>query len=243
MKKIIALEKLNPLFAGENTFFSRADIEVLFVPTNDEALALHIEQRADLIVTTFGLPGLSCESLFTMIRQSQGLRSVSTIIIAENTPGLHERSVRCGPDAVLTQPVDAGLFLSKVQDLLVTAPRRSYRAMLNVAVEGTKKDRSFLCNLENISVAGALIKTEETLAPGDGLFCSFYLPDGTHVRVHGEIVRAVQEGWSKTFQYGVKFADIRPDARTAIEAFVNREIQKHHAGASSGHAEYTRPAL
>jgi Tfp pilus assembly protein PilZ len=173
-----------------------------------------------------------------MIRQSKGLRAVSTLLLCEDTPGLRERSTRCGADVMMTLPVDPELFIDKVQNLLDAAPRRSYRVILNVIVEGQNKGRSFLCNLENISTTGLLIKTDETLAQGDGLFCSFYLPDGTKVKVRGEIVRAAQDSWSKTGKYGVKFSDMPPDVRAAVDAFIHKELQQHNLGASSGHPAY-----
>lgn len=223
----------------EKDFFSRSDIAVFSAATNDQALALHIEERANLIVTTFGLPGLSCESLFTMIRQSKGLRAVSTMILCEDTRGLRERGARCGANVVVTLPIDPTLFVGNIQKLLDAAPRRSYRVVLNVVVEGMNKDRSFLCNSENISEAGILIKTEETLAHGDRLSCSFYLPDGTKVNAQGEIVRAAQEAWSKTNQYGVKFTDMIPGIKTAIEAFINKERQQRDLGSSPGYEAHT----
>jgi hypothetical protein len=71
-----------------------------------------------------------------------------------------------------------------------------------------------------------LISTEEPLAQGDGVSCSFYLPGGSKVIAHGMIARVVKEGpGSKVKQYGVVFANLNAELKAAIEAFINREIQ------------------
>jgi hypothetical protein len=74
---------------------------------------------------------------------------------------------------------------------------------------------------ENISANGMLIKTEEPLSKDAGIFFSFFLPDGTHVSGYGEISRIVQLKTAPvTFLYGIKFTNIDPSVRSAIEAVV-----------------------
>jgi hypothetical protein len=66
-----------------------------------------------------------------------------------------------------------------------------------------------------------LIKTEEPLSRDDGVFFSFYLPNGAHVSGYGEITRVIQlEDEPGVFLYGVKFTSIEPDAKSALEAAI-----------------------
>ncbi len=213
--------------------FSRSDIAVLTAETNDDVLRLHIEHKADLILTSFGLPGLSCESLFSVIRQSRELRSVITVLICEDSPGHRERSARCGPDVVVTSLRDPSALSRKVQELLDVAPRRAYRVILNVVVEGTSGNRTFLCSSVDISATGLLIKAEENLGTTDRVVCSFYLPDGTKVGAHGAVVRTMPETGSKSNRYGVMFTDMNPASRKAIEAFINKTTRSDTGTAPS----------
>jgi hypothetical protein len=233
MKKIIIAENLSPLLVRDKNFLSRADIEVIAAATNDDVLKIHIWEKASLIITTFGLPGLSCEALFAMIRQSKELHPVFTLLICEDTPGFRERGSRCGAHAVMINPVAPAVLARKVQELLDVPPRRSYRVILNVAVEGASRNRTFLCNSENISSSGMLISTEEPLLQGDGVSCSFYLPGGSKVIAHGTIARVVKEGPGAGIKrYGVAFAGLTAELKTAIEAFINREIQNRPESSS-----------
>jgi c-di-GMP-binding flagellar brake protein YcgR len=114
-----------------------------------------------------------------------------------------------------------------MQELLNIAPRKSYRVALTVAVEGKSKDRQFLYRTENISATGMLIKADEdALAQGDLISFSFYLPDGTHVEAHGEIQRVLRQATAPDARlYGIKFTDLGPPARAAIETAVKKEQQ------------------
>jgi hypothetical protein len=68
-----------------------------------------------------------------------------------------------------------------------------------------------------------LIRAEEPLVKGDGIFFSFFLPDGAHVSGYGEITRVEHKSTSPdAFLYGVKFTNIAPSVRSAIEAVVKR---------------------
>jgi DNA-binding NarL/FixJ family response regulator len=226
MKKIIIAESLRPLLVQDKNFLSRADIEVITAATNDDVLKIQIWEKAGLIITTFGLPGLSCEALFAMLHQSKELQSVFRLLICEDTPGFRERSSRCGAHAVMFKPVDPAVLARRVQELLDVPPRRSCRVILNVVIEGASRNRAFLCNSENISSSGMLISTEEPFAQGDVVSCSFYLPGGSKVIAHGTITRVVKQApGSKMNRYGVAFTALCADVKTAIEAFINREVR------------------
>ncbi len=127
VKKVLIAENIEPLLTRGTDFLRRSDIAVFIAATNDDMLRTHIEEKVNLIITTFGLPGLSCEALFAVIRQSRELAAAFTFIICEDAPGHRERSSRCGAHAVMTMPVDPSLFARKAQELLDVTPRRSYR--------------------------------------------------------------------------------------------------------------------
>jgi c-di-GMP-binding flagellar brake protein YcgR len=111
-----------------------------------------------------------------------------------------------------------------MQRLLNVAPRQAYRVALNVTVEGKSKNRPFLCRTENISASGMLIRAEGAFAQDDRISFSFYLPDGTRVGAHGNISRIIKQGTAPdAVLYGIQFADLAPDDKSAIEAFVRKE--------------------
>jgi CheY-like chemotaxis protein len=223
MRKILLADDLQRLYLEKNSFRHRADIKVFAAATNDDILSIHQKEKIDVIVTQLDLPGLASEELFSIIRTSEDLRDVSTIIVCRDTLAHRERCKQCNANAVFTMPVDSALLHFKIQQFLNVAPRKSYRAVLAVAIEGRFKNRPQPFWTENISTSGMLIKTREPLSKGAGTFFSFFLPNGTHISGYGEITRIVQSHTDPDmFQYGIKFTDIEPDVKKALESAVKK---------------------
>ena len=224
MKKVLLTKDVKNLIAGQNNFLNRTDITVVTASTNAEVLKIHREERVDLIVTQLETPGIKSEKIFALIRNNEKLRGVSTIIICNDTLAHRERCKQCRSNAVFTTPVDTALLLIKMQHLLNVAPRMDYRAALAVAIQGKFKNRPLPFWTENISASGMLIKAKEPLSKGDGIFFSFFLPDGTHVSGYGEITRINRPGLEQdSFLDGIKFTSIDPDVQSAIDAVVKKE--------------------
>ena len=231
MKKVLLANDLKDLFQDKSSFLDRADIMVFTAATNDELLKIHREEKSDLIVTRLDLPGIRSEELFSGIRKSADLRRVSIIIICEDTLANRERCKQCSANAVLTLPVDTALLLLKTEQFLDIAPRKSYRAVLAVGIQGKFKNRPRPFWTENISARGMLIRTEEQLSKGDGIFFSFFLPDGAHVSGYGEIARAVHPAAeTDAFLYGIRFTNIAPDVQAAIETAIKRNSRGAYQG-------------
>ncbi len=223
MKKILAAKELKHLLMEKNSFLERADITLYTAATNDDVLRTHRKENVDLIITQLDMPGIKTEELFTIIRESEELREVSTIIVCRDTLAHRERCKQCNANAVFTIPVDADLLHIKVQQFLNVAPRKSYRAPLAVAIQGGFRDRPLPFRTENISSRGMLFRSGEPLAKGDGIFFSFFLPDGTHVSGYGEIARVDKPAAEpEAFLYGIKFTNIDPGVQMAIEAIVEK---------------------
>jgi len=218
MTKVLLAKDLKSLFMSKNSFLDRADIKVFSATTNDEALMIHRHEKLDLIVTKLDAPGIRSEEFFSIIRSSEELRAVSTIIVSEDTLANRERCKHCKVNAVFTIPANEGLLHMQVQQYLNVAPRMAYRAAMAVAISGKFKNQPRPFRTENISASGMLINAEEPLAKGDGIFFSFFLSDGAHVSGYGEIIRTVQHAAAPVaYSYGVKFTNIDPDDRAAIE--------------------------
>jgi len=223
MHCIVIAEDLKYLFAEKKTFLDRTDITVFTAATNDEVLKIHQEHKADLIITQLDMPGIRSEEIFNAIRKSEELRRVSTIIVCRDTLAQRERSRQCSANAVFPMPVDPTLLHIKAQQFLHVAPRIAYRAALAVAIQGRFKNRPLPFWTEDISASGMLIRAEEPLVVGDGIFFSFFLPDGTHVSGYGEIARAVPLAKVlDVFHYGIRFTDVDPSVKSLIEATVRK---------------------
>lgn len=224
MKKVLLAKDIETLFRQNSGFLVPADVEVFTADTNEEVLKVHERVKVDLIVTRIDLPGITSEELFHIIRSSEELREVSTIIICDGTLEHRMRCRKCQANAVFTAPVDVPLLSSKVHQLLDIERRKSYRAVLAVGIQGSFKDLPRPFWTENISASGMLIRSEEPLVTGDITFFSFFLPDGTQVTGYGKISRAEKLATTPdTFLYGVNFTNVDPAVKAAIKAAVEKD--------------------
>jgi hypothetical protein len=223
MKKVLLTNDLKNLFFKKSSFLDRSDINVFSADTNAEVLKIHRMEKVDLIATNLDTPGIKSEVLFETIRNSTELQKVSTILICSDTLTNRERSKQCHTNAVFTMPVDITLLHLKMHQLLDIAPRKSYRASLAVAIQGKFQDSPLPFWTENISSTGILIKTEEPLSKGDGIFFSFFLQDGNHISGYGEIKRVIMpHATPGEFFYGIKFTNIDPGVQSSIEAAIDK---------------------
>jgi CheY-like chemotaxis protein len=221
MKKVILSKDLQRLFPEQGSFLDRTDVKVYPAGSNDEVWRIWEREEADLIVTQLDLPGMKSENLFELIRNDPKRRTTSVIMVCNDTLAHRERCKNCRVNAVLATPVEPAILHIKMQQLLNVAPRMQYRAVLAVAIEGKFRDRPVPFHTENVSVSGMLIRAEEPLKKGAGVYLSFFLPAGTHVSGYGEIVRAERlKGEKEMYQYGVRFTNVDEESKAAIEAVV-----------------------
>lgn len=223
MIKVLVAGSLKSLFMKKSSFLDRSDIQVFTAETSGEVLKIHRQEHVNLIITRLDMPSMKSEELFSIIRNGPELRSVSTILVCEDTLAQRERCKRCNVNAIFTLPVDTAQLHLQVQHFLKVPPRIFYRAALAVAISGKFKNQPLPFRTENISANGMLIITEEPLAKGDGIFFSFFLPNGTHVSGYGEIIRVSQQATKpESFLYGIKFTNVDRDAMAAIDAVVRK---------------------
>jgi CheY-like chemotaxis protein len=222
-RKIIVARDLVRMLTGKGSLGESADIKVFNAASNDELLEIHTKERANVIITSFEMPGVRTEELLAGLRENDTLRDFSAIIVIKDTLAQRERCKKCKANAVFTLPVDVALLSLKVRQFLNVAPRKFYRAALAVAIQGKFRDRPQPFWTENVSSRGMLIRTAEPLAKGEGIFFSFFLPDGTHVSGYGQISRvAFDKTVSGMRLYGIKFTSIDPADVAALNAFIGK---------------------
>ena len=217
MKKVIIAKPIRELLEQESSFLDRKGMQVFTAATNDEVLAVHRAERADLIVTRLDLPGMAAEELFNTVREDPGLRQVSTILVSPETLEEMAKCSRCRVNLVLLDPLQPDLLMMKAQQLLNIAARESLRVLLGVTVDGRFGAEAFYCRSRNISATGVLIETKRRLDEGERLSCQFFLPGGAKVQAAGRIIRTIEHSpGAEGHQYGLIFTDVDPEVRKLL---------------------------
>jgi len=224
MKKIIITEDLITIVKKDKSFFNRTDIRTIPAATNEEILALHRAERADLIITNLDMLEMNAEELCALIRNDDELRSVSIIIVCPETAPNLQRCIQCGANAFVTTPVNHAVLLQEAYLLLHVTPRRSCRIDLKLKMESQSKEKPFTGLTENISASGMLFRSAAIFFEGDSIRCSFSLPGPTRISASADIVRVLKDenGPSAKHLYGVIFSDISDNDIFSINAFVEK---------------------
>ena len=180
MKRVIIAEDIKSIIEKEQSFLNRADIRTFTVSSNEQALALHRAEKADLIVVNLDSPEMTGEMLCSLIRDDKELCNVSIIIVCSDTESDAKRCLQCSANAFITRPPVNAILLQEMHQLLYVAPRKSLRVPLSIKIHLAAKGTPFTAYAENISVSGMLLHSEALLFEGDAITCSFYLPDSPH---------------------------------------------------------------
>jgi len=225
MKKILIAQEIYKVLQQKDSFLSRADIAVFTATNTDEALQVHGAEHMDLLVLHLDMPGgMKTEQFCSLVREGTTTHAVSIIMVCSNTTSAMEQSLRCGANAVLFRPIRSSLVLAKAKELLKLSWRETYRALLDVSVEGTVSDQLFTCRSLDISSTGMLIETSKTFSPGDSVVCAFILPDTTRIHATGTIARIVPQAPGSTAnRYGIHFQSLDNEARCALNEFLSSQ--------------------
>jgi len=232
MKKVLLAPDIITLLVQQQSFLNRSDLRVFTAETNEEALDIHREEKVNLIINHFTAQEMSTERFCSVVREDKDLSRVSVIIICSKIRADIEASERCKANAIMTRPMDPAILLEKAHQLLDISSRASFRILLNVSVDGTIGNTSFFCRSENISASGMLIETDQLLAKGDIIACSFFLPAGMRIQTTAEVMRNIRQGYgSGPHQYGIRFTRLTAEAKRALADFV--ETRSRQTGPDS----------
>jgi DNA-binding response OmpR family regulator len=229
MKKIIITDTLRDFVQQNITLFDGQGYKPFFVKSGEEALEVHRNEKADLIIIEPDFPDLTCEEFCSAVRGEAALKRVSTLVVCSDKLSEIERCQRCGANDYI-QPLTPATFLRKTTRLLNISERTSYRVIVKVSVKTGSEAMHFFCTSQNMSRSGLLLETDKVLSKGDNVTCSFFLPNSVRIVTQGEVVRIVEKGEGSK-EYGVKFVNMSPLVQSRIASFIgNWEERKKRYG-------------
>jgi CheY-like chemotaxis protein len=105
----------------ECALLTRQGCTLVCVESVEAAVAALREQRADLVITDFAMPGEDGFDLIQRIRVHREFDAMPTLMVtAHADPELRARALEAGFDAVLTKPVDPVHLVKVVEELIAT---------------------------------------------------------------------------------------------------------------------------
>ena len=209
-------ETLDPLF-------SRKGLSVERVRGGTGLAARLRENRYELIL--FSAEGIDPMFPLTLsaIRKVQSPCRAASVLLAGTTPSdpIAVAALESGANGVLPWPAPPELCRERIAKFLDIPLRRDVRVLVKLKVSLETKTKRILCESQNLSKSGILIRSGEPLAIGTEAALEFTLPgEAAGISVRARVVRHTKVPKEPMPGIGLQFVDVPPDALSRLERFL-----------------------
>ena len=220
MKKILATKSLRALLNRLGKFLPSENVEIFYVPTEEDILEFQRIKSVDLIIMGLTEEGDNINKVCSTIRNDKTLQYLPILLICGNCKTSIAKCHICKATAYLTDPVNAEDLLRNILKLLYPETRNDLRVHLQVHVKGETHNNYFFANSKDISISGMQFESNKLFRKGEKVKCLFFL-ESNQIETVGEIIRA-EEKARDLHDYGLKFINLDYKAKELIETFIER---------------------
>ncbi len=206
-------------------FLARDAFDVDRFPSGSGALELTSQVVIEVLLVRYPLPDLELDRFLAEVRQPQSPCLKSPIVLLTVAGRLAEAEGYVGRGA--NRVVDIEAAESEIQDaisaLVNVAPRKAARFLARLEIKlGGAKDM-ILCQTENLSISGMLIRTERRYDVGTEIHFEFTLPNDVRpVAGVAEVMRHTMISRDQVGGIGVCFRSFAGDSQRRFESFLQR---------------------
>jgi uncharacterized protein (TIGR02266 family) len=204
----------------------RSDLEVDRVPRGASALLLSQHATFDLIAVQHPLPDLALDEFVASLRSRSAASAASPLLVLCDGPRLGEakRMLGDGPGEVLPADEPWRLMEQVAARLLGVAPRRRTRLMVRLeTVLSTERNR-IMCQAENVSEGGLLVRTDKMHPVGTRLAFEFQPPsERSPITGEADVVRHAVPEIERVQGLGLRFVSFRGDSQKRLLDYLRQE--------------------
>jgi len=200
--------------------FAANSIQVEEVSTGIEAQEHLRHSRFHLVVAELDLPEVTGDELCCFIKEMDA--DIHVMLACSGKKSELKVCGRCGADAHIQTPIDSENLFHRASYILRVPTKRATRVLVKVKVNSTVQNEPFFSISNNISTSGMMLEAEQSLAMGDLISCSLFLPESDRFMATSRVVRIVKPS-GHNHQYGVEFVELDEENRNIIEGFIKQE--------------------
>ncbi len=204
-------------------FLARDAFDVDRFPSGTGALELTSQVSIEVLLVRYPLPDMDLGVFLQSVRQpeSKCLTSPILILADSDSAGEAESYVGRGANRMLHLEDAEEELQATVSSLLSVAPRKDARFLARMEIKlGGAKDM-ILCQTENLSASGMLIRTDKRYDKGTQLDFEFSLPDDARpIQGLAEVVRHTMVGRDQVGGIGVRFLSLNGDSKRRFESYL-----------------------
>jgi hypothetical protein len=148
------------------------------------------------------------------------IRKFPVIVLKDGTPPVALVRGAAQRNLMITGwPLQRGQFLEITSRMLSVAPRRVFRTLIRIFVDG--ESVGSLGQSKDFSRSGVAFKTERRLKRGEKITISFSLPEeDTSLRLGAEVVRVAPDQSEGNVHYGARFMALPANKMSLLNSFI-----------------------
>lgn len=212
-------EKINPLL-------NRSLFAVDRVPRGESGLALANHAAFDLIAVRHPLPDMSLGSFIHAVHDPGSLCGAAQILVLTDAARVAEVSglMPGGASQVVSIDEPWKLLQEVASRLLGVAPRVATRVMMRLEVKVEGEKALVMCQSENLSDNGMLLRSERLFPIGTRVSFESLLP-GERAPIQGEaeVMRHAVPDVETVQGMGLKIVYLKGDGAKRLKAFLSRK--------------------
>ena len=198
----------------------------------EEARELAAQLPFDVLILSFPLPRIEMSRYLSALRNTTSLSRHAAVLLLVAPERLKdaEEYVGKGVNRVIATDEPPQVLQGAVAELLGVAPRFPLRVAMRIEVALEKGTARTLCQTENLSTSGMLVRTPQALAEGTELRFEISLPrQSTPVRGTAVVARRTDTLREKVSGVGIHFVSFEGKDGERFEAFVNELTSSRRA--------------
>lgn len=204
-------------------FLARQSFDVDRFPSAAGSLDLISKVAFELLLVRFPMRGMELERFLASVRRQDSpcLRTSLLLLAPAERLGEAQGYIGKGANRVLSLSASENEVQDSVSSVLDVAPRKAARFMARLEIRiGGARDM-ILCQTENLSASGMLIRTDRRYEIGTQIDFEFTLPrDPRPVAGVAEIMRYTSYGKEEGTGVGVRFLSFAGDSQRRFESYL-----------------------
>ncbi|MEM9293881.1 MAG: PilZ domain-containing protein [Acidobacteriota bacterium] len=225
-KKVLIIGVDADTFGKLSPMLERSIFEVDRFPRGRASLDLVSVITFDALIVRYPLADMDTVDFLYEVRsrESENQRSPLLLVCRDEDEEAASALMGRGANRVVSISRSAARLQSEVSELLTVAPRTDLRVMANLQIQLEEGPSLAMCQTENISVSGMLLRTDEDYPKGTRFRFEFVLPsDERSVRGEAQVVRHTTVGRERVRGIGVRFLDFEGDGQDRFEEFIGQQ--------------------
>lgn len=223
-RNILVIGVDSATYAKVAPVLERVDFEVDRFPSAASALELVERIPFMVLLVGFPLPDMPVQELLDAVRRPGSPCRRSPLLLVTQPGEVEQASTHLGRGAnrVVSLAESEERLQAVVSELLQVAPRSAVRTMLRVEVRLGDDRTLLLCQTENLSATGMLIRTERRFPVGTELSFELVLGgDARPIRGKAEVVRHTLLGRDPASGMGLRIDQFDGDGERRYRDYVD----------------------